>query len=297
MRTTVPPFLVAPETAVNHAGWTMHGGSGEAPLPAEVEHWDYQTVVRLTAAVSVSRSAILDACELDPTSVISVVVMARSDHTNAQHCAARIELAEQPSYDLAVAVDLPGQELGGRLTLDTLLVASRPQPRSPLSPRRPGSILWRTRHHTYLEGTSARFPTDTADFNEARKHSARAGWLLHVDTTDLDAGFMSAVRLTLNTGRYVIRDLLAGITSPETDLLRRVVRWDVTRQLALVALGSEDVVVLPHDPEARTLGGVLRHVLATVWPDEDPLVVQKRWRATPELVELHLQHHARILGA
>lgn len=296
MRTTIPPFLVAPEGAVNHAGWTMHGGSGDVPLPLEVEHWDYQSVLRLSAAVSVNRSAILEACDLDPTSGISVIVMARSDHTNAQRCATRIALAEQPSYDLAVELDLPGEELGGRLTLDTLLVASQPRARSALSPRRAGSILWRTRHHTYLEGTSGRFPTDTADFSDTRKHAASAGWHLHVDTTDLDGSFMSAVRLTLNTGSQVIRDLLAGISSPETDLLRRIIRWDVTRQLAIIALRMEDVVSLPHDPEARTLGGVLRHVLATVWPDEDPLVVQKRWRTTPELVELHLQHHARILG-
>jgi len=296
MRATVVPYLRPPEAAVNHSGWKLVSADGESDLPPDVPHWDYQTTLHLTAAVSVDRDAVLDGCHLESDSELRVVVTGRSDSTTVRHCIANLLVPAQPTYDLAIGVELPGSDLGGRLFLETLLVVGDPRPADALAPTRPGSILWRTSHRTHLEGEGSRFPTDTADFTVTAPRNAGAGWLLHVDTSDLEAAFMSAVRLTLNTGNPRVRSMLGGGDASEQDMLRGVLRWDVVRQLVLVALQHEDVLRLNHDVESTTLGGVLRHLVASIWPREDPLIVRRRWMDAPEQIEVVVQHHARAVG-
>lgn len=48
MKKPVPPFLVPPESLVTHKGWQIRSGEGIiSPLPTELQHWDYQTVLDL----------------------------------------------------------------------------------------------------------------------------------------------------------------------------------------------------------------------------------------------------------
>ncbi|WP_264064732.1 hypothetical protein, partial [Mycolicibacterium hippocampi] len=137
---------------------------------------------------------------------LAVLVMARSSHTSTELVAARLNVPLNETFDLAVEIKLEGRQLGGRLTLETLLVLTHPKPASVLAPQHPGSILWRETHWTDLEGAGAQFPTDTVDFAQAGR-DARAGWELHIELGDLDASFMSAARLTLNSGHPAIAKL------------------------------------------------------------------------------------------
>jgi hypothetical protein len=295
MRATFVPYLESPQDLISHSGWRIIDGAGEQALPAAVPHWDYQTTLCCAAAVSVQRDAILHRCELAADTGLVVAVTARSDHTNAHGLVRWLEVPLQPRYDLAVELELPGHTLGGRLDLVTQVVVAHPRPLSTLAARRPGSILWRTEHRTLLEGSAPRFPTDAADFRQTRPQSVDAGWYLHLDSTDPDASFMSAVRLTVNTASERMRRVLAGDADPEVLLLLRTLRWDVTRQLILRAVEWDDVEDGPPDHESTTVVGVLRSLLAQVWPLDEPSVLRKRFTESPELVELQIQHHARLL--
>lgn len=297
MKETIAPFAVPSPDVVDHGGWRLTGVDGEHPLPADVEHWDYQTVMTLSAPVSVDRLRALEEASLEEDSELAVLVTIRSDHTGSQRRVALIPVPPQARYDLAIEFDLEGADLGGRLDLNTFLVAIVPVPTTKLGARRPGSVLWRTRHRTHLEGTSSRFPTDSADFSLSRPAQASAGWALHIDLSDPVASFMSSVRLTLNSGQAPIQDLLKGVSDPRTDLLRDTIRWDVTRQLAFAALASDEVRDGPPDPDATTIAGVLRQVLATIWPHDEPTVLRRKLEAEPEAVEVQLQAHTRLFGA
>ena len=292
MRATVAPYLQPPPGTVNHSGWRLVDSGGDIPLAAEIPHWDYQSMLVLAAAVSIERQAVLEQCQLDSNSGLAVVVTARSDHTRAHGAIAMVVVPPQARYDLALQAELPGHSLGGRLELKTTLVVSSPQPLSPLAPRRPGSIVWWIRQHTHLEGSGSRFPTDAADFRETRPSEARSGWYLHVDTSDPDASFMSAARVTLNTGNGAVSRLLAGDAGPDTQVLLRTLRWDVTRQLVMYALACEDIDDSPADHDSTTVAGVLRSLLAQIWPLDQPSALRQRWRQNPELLELQVQHRA-----
>ena len=90
------PHRPVPHPALGRPSVTGSGCSspsnGDVPLPKEVPHWDYQTILELAAPVSVDRRAVTEACQLDFDSGLAVLVMARSNHTNAEILAARLDL-------------------------------------------------------------------------------------------------------------------------------------------------------------------------------------------------------------
>lgn len=296
MKVPVVPFLVPPTDAVSHGGWHVSTPDGERPLPPEIAYWDYQTTLDLVAAVSVDRTLISETCALAPDTGFEVLVTAHSDHTRTQRPVARIEVPLHDHFDLAVGFTLPGFELGGRLTLDTLLVVTDPKPTAKFAPSRPGSIIWSARQRTQLEGIGAQFPTDSADFTLTRGGRSAAGWELTIDASDPDALFMAAVRLTLNSGNPAIVKMMEGGRDERSAQLRRTLTWDVTRQLVLVALSLDEVVTADFDQGAVSVTGVLRNLLAAVWPKDDPIIVRNWLASNPPRIELTLQHHCGLLS-
>lgn len=294
MRIPVAPFLTPPQTAVSHGGWNVITPEGVTPLSEGIPHWDYQTVLDLTAAVSVDRRKIAEACSIAWESELHVLVIARSNHTNVQISAAKLKVPLRENFDLAVKVTLDGRLLGGRLFLETLLVATGPIPIGQLAPRHPGSILWRTTHYTDLEGIGAQFPTESIDFKQSGRDT-RAGWELRIDLSDPEARFMSAVRLVLNSGHPAIAKLLNGDKDEATEQLLRTLNWDVSRQMVYHALRSDDVAGLDLDAEAVSVAGVLRNLLARIWPHES-VVTLRHWMDTdPARIERRLQDFSGLL--
>lgn len=295
MKIPVAPFLTAPADAVRHGGWHLSTPEGDTPLPAELDHWDYQTTLDLSAAVYVDRNAVATACGLGIDSGLAVLVTAHSDFTRTEQRVCVLEIPQQHAFDLAVRVELAGDQLGGRLTLRTSLVVTNPRPVSELAPSHAGSIIWRAEQRTHLQGIGAQFPTDASDFTITRPSQADAGWELRVEMSDLDALFISAARLTLNSACLPVQKLLEGGLDDQTEQLRRTLRWDVTRQMVDLALGSEDVLTAEFDPDATSVGGVLRNVLARVWPQESPTTIRSWWKDDPSRVELQLQSHCGLV--
>lgn len=294
MKRPIVPFLTPPDSAVSHGEWRLQSIDGDLLLPKEVPHWDYQTLLRISAPVSVDRRAVTDNCHLRHDSGLAVVVMAKSSHTNAELLAARLEVPMDDKFDLAVELQLEGAELGGRLTLSTLLVATDPLPLDRLAPQQPGSILWRTSHWTDLEGVGSQFPTDTIDFAAAGMN-ADAGWQFKIDVTDPDARFMSVARLTLNSGNPSIVRLLAGTKDAGTEQLLRTLNWDITRQMVHAGLDSDDVAGLDIDLDATSVAGVLRNLLGRIWPTVSTATL-RHWRRTdPARIETHLQHSVKLV--
>lgn len=294
MRLPVVPFLTPPDTAVSHGGWYLTTADGDIPVPREMQHWDYQTVLELAAAVSVDRRVVTDACALDWESTLLVLVIARSSHTNIQVEAARLEVPLSDTFDLAVKLNLDGRQLGGRLFLETLLVSTDPKPLGPLAPHHPGSILWRTQHWTDLEGIGAQFPTESIDFERSGR-DPRAGWELRIDLSDPDARFMSAARLVLNSGHPAIAKLLNGAKDEGTEQLLRTLNWDISRQMVHYALRNDDIAALDVDAEAVSVAGVLRNLLGTIWPHESVVTLQHWLDTDPTRIERRLQHHSGLL--
>jgi len=205
-----------------------------------------------------------------------------------------VSVPEQPVYDVAISVRLPGQSLGGRLFLTTLLVATDPRDGGPVSPFRPYHVLWETEDSTLLEGHGTQFPTDSADFAVTLPSLKFAAWYLELDLDDPEASFLAAVRLTINSGSEIGKRLLAGASDPDSEQLQRLLRWDVTRQLACRALDWDEIDDSLPDFTKTTTKATLRSILASIWPDVTPAAIRVQRRDQPDRFEAHLQNHARI---
>lgn len=291
MKFPVPPFLVPQIGVIQHHGWNLSTPSGDLALPNEMEHWDYQTTLSITGIISINLGKLTEQCHLRLDSKLVIAVLARSSGTNEEQLITQQIVPAGENCEVQLNANIAGTEHGGRLTIETLVIALSPIPADMLAAIRPGSILWKESHHTYLQGIGTQFPTDAEDFAQTRPHIARAGWKLSIDSSNLDALFMSTVRLSLNTGHSGIRKLLSGRVDAETRRLQRLIDVDVTRQLIAVALKSEDVIDLDLDWEDVSLGGTLRNLLQQVWPTgEDPQTLRDRFFNDPSRIESHIQH-------
>jgi len=289
----VVPYSTPPAELVTCTGWWYHTSHGDGPLPDALAQWDYLTRMTLSATVALNLPRVLRSCRLRPGSSAALVVTAASDHTRTERRTALVPL-HPGTLQAPIQFDLDGAELGGRLTLTTLLVATDPDPVDDLGATEPGSILWRHQQHTRLQGHSGQFPTDAEDFGITRPHLQHAGWVLRVDTSDPETAFLQAVRLTLNSSNRRVAALLGGEQGSEVENLGRLIDWDVTRQLVTCGLDLEEVVAADVDTEGTSLAAVLRNMVAAVWPSTSPATVRE-WRSSdPERFEAHLLNHGRI---
>lgn len=293
MRTNAAPFPLAPADAARFSiAWQLHTPAGPVALADDVPSWDYLATIDLSAVLEVDSDAVREACHLGQKSKLRVVVIAASSTTKMRGPVANIPVvAGQMPIDLHVL----GHELGGRLTLDTLLVAAEVERTDSLSPRAAGSILWRHRTTTWLEGESARFPTEVASLAESPYFAPGALWYVDVRSDDLEAAALGSVRLVLNESHPAVGRLLAGDESPETNTTLSVLRWDVARQLILTALDSDEFVERDGLFEEDTLGALLGGILALHWPGESPRAVRQLRRTEPARFERELQDRAGLL--
>ncbi len=293
MRTSAAPFPMAPLDAVRFTvPWQLHTPEGPTGLTEDVPAWDYLASLALSAVLEVDADAVSEGCHLGENSRLRVVVTAASSATKMRGPVAVLDV---PAGPMAIDVRMLGHELGGRLALDTLLVAAAVERTDALSPRASGSILWRHRKTTWLEGESARFPTELADLGAAPYFTPGALWYVDVRADDLDTAALGSVRLVLNEGHPAVERLLAGDASAETNATISTLRWDVARQLILNALDSDEFVERDGSFEDETLGAMLAGVLTLHWPGESLRALRQLRITEPARFERELQDRAGLL--
>lgn len=291
MKVTVAPFYVPSAASISHGPWSY--GDDSLPLPRLIEAWDYQAQLRLAAGMTLDMASLWEESKLKPTSRLQVLVIAKSSSTKIERCVLKLDLPQLDHYELTMEVVLDGAWMGGRLSLDTQVIAIEPIPAAPGSAIEPGSILWTARYDTVLEGHGGLFPTDTEDFSQTRPQHKDAPWVLSIDHDDLEALFSASVRLTLNSHSRPVAAMLADPNADEPIHLARVLELDITRQLALVALSSVDVLTRPINAESVDLGDVLRLLVSRIWPNVSTASLQG-WRVDrPERLELDIQQFVR----
>lgn len=287
MRVSVAPFFVPQTDVAIHSGWVQ--GDPPSPMPRLIEAWDYQAELGLRGSLAVDASALRDQSQLGLATRLQVLVIARSSTTKIERCVLSLDLPDLDHYELPLDLQLRGDWLGGRLTVETAIVALDPVPLSAGSATESGAILWSVKHDTILEGYGGLFPTDTEDFRRTRPQFRNAPWALSVDQNDFDSLFAAAVRLTLNSGLPSIERMLAHPSREESSRLSSMLEFDVTRQLAFIAIGSDDVLARQVEPEAVTLGDVLRLLVARIWPTASTASLRAWMHENPERLELAIQ--------
>jgi hypothetical protein len=162
--------------------------------------------------------------------------------------------------------------------------------RAPLSPHRPGSILWSDGTSVALEGQSARFPVQVVDFERAGiVGGSRAAWFLQWRPTDLEAPTLGSVRLMLNRGHPIVARLVnEGAVAPELAAVQSALRHDVARQLIQGALDDPEF-----DRETNygpgALGTALQGLIDTTFGNDSLAAIIGLRATSPQDFEARLQ--------
>ncbi len=291
MRTPVAPTYLVPEPdCVQASPWTDAEG---VPVGESVDHWDPVTELHFTRAVTVDADAIREHCRLGPDSSFTLIASWRAPtRTRLGEAGEPVELATLDGLlQTPVAVSVPGQQAGGRLDLTTRVVLrSAGTDITPISPRRPGTILWTETQRIALEGGAARFPTTAADFTALARVPDGAAWFIDWDPQDLEAPVLGGLRLLLNsTHPRIISAVRTASDDPAAPIVRSMIACDVARHLVRAALDNETFVCNADGYSDDTVGRLLTDLLTMVWPGVPVPALRARVLQDPARIDADVQ--------
>lgn len=267
MRTpAAAPYLLPPETAMAGLPWCTADGS---EVVDRLDHWDPFTDLELIRTVEVDLDVVRESCLLGREASFAITATWSCTTTRLGGSGRVVELgAEEGAIRTTLELAIPGAMAGGRLNLATRLVLRhRGDGSSPISPRRPGTILWVETSQVALEGGASRFPITAVDFSQTPHFPDLAAWALDWNPDDLEAPVLGGLRLIVNSHHDVLPNLLrSGSSDLRTHVVRSFVMFDVARSLILGALGNDRFVENPDAFEEDSVGRLLSDLIATCWP-------------------------------
>ncbi len=246
-------------------------------LPPDLPEWDYGTVLHLRRPMRVDGLRARSDCGLRADSELMMTVVWSAANSSLRGRAWQAPLIASTDVELEIDFELPGDELGGRLDLETCLTLRSPGSQGSLAaPTRPGSVLWRDVRSVMLQGDAVLFPLSIVDF-EHLPYPTGAAWHLELGH-DLESQALGSILLLANKRREAVTAALEAASDP-TEADRRVlstIRSDVIRSLVERALVEDEF-----DPEADyptgSVGALLASVLRATFPDR-PLDALRRDR-------------------
>ncbi|MPZ68688.1 MAG: hypothetical protein GEU71_04075 [Actinobacteria bacterium] len=292
---TILPHLQT--QAVRPGPWTISINE-QLVIDEVAKSWDYETPIRVACSVDIPSDEIRADCALAPSDQFGLVVSWRSSSTGLKQRADVIDVSGGGSP--VVSIDLDPARVGGILTLSRRLVLlGEGRGSNPDSPTRPGSILWQEAPHDsrklVLEGDASRFPTEVVDFSGGYVGEPEAVWALYLDTEDLEASAMKAIRLYVNAGHPAVRTLMDVGEEPISAAIRSTLIWDVARQMVLAAVGNDEFVENHGRFSGGSIGEVLEAVIEQFWPDRDILSLRALCEQDSARFEYELQARMRLL--
>ncbi|MFF3458004.1 hypothetical protein ACFYXH_27515 [Streptomyces sp. NPDC002730] len=263
--------------------WRSDEAAGQL-LPAALKTWDYSTDLTLTRIVHLDLSGIREDCRLPDSTRLRLCVRYWPSTSRLRYSAFQALLSTRtPQNVTVVEMTVPGADLGGLLTVETIVeLAEDIQSDDPFVPRRAGSILWNDQVTVHLEGAAGLLPTAPVSFSEAGLPSG-ATWYVSMDGGDWQQAAMGSLLVLLNTDNPSVRKALDVENDEATTLLWDALGIDIVTDLVGRAL--DDDAFDEHQDEVDadgdlTMAGLVRSLVRTylAQPTELPALAIKRLR-------------------
>jgi hypothetical protein len=289
-RSLSPPFRIASVGSVDCA-WRVELNGEWRDLPEVMERWDYATDLTLSVQLSADSRDIRQSCGLPAGDTLKTAVLWHATGTNLRGaCCVGRTLG-----DGLATFTLEGACLGGTLNLEAqILVDPGPDQRDALTPSRRGSVVWRARTATVLEGDAPRFPIEPVDFGTWTPGSARAAWHLMWNPGDLMAAAMGSVRLYVNrTHPLMARVMVDPTGKPDAGLALGAMRYDLVRAILSGCLGNPDFVEEAAFP-AGSVGDIGMGIARIHFPNETITTLRSLYIEDPQRFETRVQDAVRL---
>ena len=297
-RVVTLPFLTSDGARVRMAGWSL--STGDATIEGHEDgcslpHWEYGVDLDVKVRFAIDLDALRADCGLPPGAEVGLSLAWMSSRTALRGATPAVPVESAGEREIALA--LSGAELGGMLSLQGLVVLTRPAPTDDaLVASRVGSRLWTQPAplQVALEGSGPRFPTAPVSFASAGLGVPEgAAWYLEMGS-DLESSFLGSSCLYLNTDNERVAELLRNPESPQGSVLMTVLKADLAGQLMARASVEEDL-----DPEGEyppeSLGSVLQGALRATGFPGGAAGARTQFRAAPEFAYAWIKASAGFL--
>ncbi|WP_327392466.1 MULTISPECIES: hypothetical protein [unclassified Streptomyces] len=288
------PYRTPAASVVEAADWQLVVEGEELALPEALGDWDYQMDIELKRSVTVDVSRARAGSGLPDDAVLGLAAVWTATGSNLRGSVQRVPLAGHGIRNVELRETLRGTDLGGVLTLDTVLVLSRVTTTSaPFAPHRAGSLLWSDQASMRLQGDAPQFPMTVIDFAHT-SFPEDAAWHLQIGP-NLHSAAMGALLLLINARNETVATAFTNAAKPRAvdRAVLSMVYADCARIMVEHALQQEQFVDGADFPE-DSLGATLLSLFHQLLPGSTVHDLRLRREHSPSLFASELQAAARI---
>ena len=292
------PFLTLDDNSIICSPWHILGEQGASNiLPKVLDHWDYARDLSLARSITVDATRAARNLAIEDSDLkLNLVVRTGTGAGILPRVFIDTQVLSIAAgkTSMEVGLDVVGRSLSRRLFLECTIVLAREAAGGPLSPRLPGSKLWRDVLDVVLEGDEPRFPVEAISFSKqfSGRPEEHALWYLLWSPFSLQLEFAGGVRLYLNSDnegfikRMVDRDLLT---------LRAVVS-DVMAQMISAAVVQDGYEDLLDGYEVHSVGNQIAQWLKRAFPGQSVSAVREVLAHRPAAFHAYIQSAADLEG-
>jgi hypothetical protein len=283
---------------VTASSWTIDPDTdNERQIPASLPEWDYQANLCLRRKLSLDPTACRAAAGLSGEAPLAISVRWSSVPSLLRGSATWLPIRDD-THDYVIDINIPGERVGGVVTLETMVVLAAPVEAKPAVAHLVGSNLWGDASEIRLQGDAPLFPVALIPFS-ASSLPTKAAWFVELGA-DLHATAMGAIQLLVNEDHPTVVTAIGKAGSPnEVDrAVLSALRTDVVRTMLERALGDE-AFAMTETFEKESLGAVLQGLVRTHLSAylDDELVELRRIRGSdPPLFAAIVQAATNLLA-
>ncbi len=290
---SLPPFAVPGSSDIEPDHWLIEIDGRVERLPKRLDDWDYATPIDIHRDLAIARRGILNTIDAGPEASLAVSVLVETTNTRIRRQVAQVQCAEDI---VSIGARVSPNELGGVLSIRTLLTIATPDPRGPLSPSRPGSILWSDNHKLVLEGAASRFPLELVSF-EKTGNPTKAPWRIDFYDSDLEVPAVSAVRVLVNSDHQRARQMAENPEkNGETRILAESLESDIARRMLSLAVENSDLLDGSEFPSG-SLGEALGYFVQAHFPLENMTSLRSTYGSDPGRLEAEMLGSLQSFGS
>src|SRR5690349_6072020 len=252
------PYLCPLEGTFVWGPWHVRQGEDWVVLEERIEGWDPGIDLELRRSLQVDLASFELQTSIHPK-YFGINTSWRSSTTGMVGSGSPAPLPE--SGKCHISVQLAGARIGGTLSIRTTVVLLEcPETRSPGTVHIPGSVVADHQQDLILELAAAMYPVNMIDFAQTR-YSPTASWHLETGADQLDAPFLGAFMLLINSRDVALCEAIArGPKDKANQALYDELEAGVASVMIELAVHEHDQLV-EGDWPAGSVGAILRRTL------------------------------------
>jgi hypothetical protein len=252
-RTRLYPHQTADLNCVTFGDWWIERNGVRDVLPDSLQGWDYASEEVIGTSVSIDEKVLLASTGMSSLDDLELLLVADCAAAQRRVVARNSLTGYGIVKDAAFELPLPSGVLASSVRLTTHLVLARDLSETPprVASVRGARLISSKPRTLVLEGEASRFPTEPVAFSDIGLPDSP--WTLHMNFEDLNASFMGAVRLLVNTENRIGRMLLESSTASS---ISPIAMADILR-LLVATVGNHRDDVTSGDFEEGSIGEVV----------------------------------------